>query len=68
MNKITALGVTIPFVLAVPPILGLFLGEYLDAWLGTKPYFFYGLLVLGALAGAKETIRILKAMLNERNQ
>ena len=50
---------TIPFVLAVPPVLALYIGSWLDKQFGT---FFWMpfLLILGGLAGVKECYRLIK--------
>ena len=52
--------VTIPFVLALPPIIGWFLGRLLDKYLHTSPYLMYLFLLLGIAAGIKEFIHIIK--------
>lgn len=52
--------ITIPFVLAVPPIIGWFIGSWLDGFFGTEPYLMYILLVLGFIAGFREMYRIVK--------
>ena len=52
--------VTIPFVLAVPPIIGWFIGSWLDGFFGTEPYLMYILLVLGFIAGFREMFRIVR--------
>jgi ATP synthase protein I len=52
--------VTIPFVLAVPPIVGGFIGRWLDKHLGTTPYLMYVLIVLGMIAGGMECYRLVK--------
>ncbi|CRX38936.1 AtpZ/AtpI family protein [Estrella lausannensis] len=52
--------VTIPFVLAVPPICGLLLGKFLDNLLGTKPYLMLSLLALGFVAAFREFYRLVK--------
>lgn len=57
--------VTIPFVLAVPPVLGWLLGRWLDRKLDTAPYLMYGLIVLGFVAGFRELYRIIKQFGNE---
>lgn len=61
-NLVQMVGIfmTIPFVLAVPPVIGWFAGKWLDKWLGTEPWLAYVLLVLGFIAGGRELIRILK--------
>jgi ATP synthase protein I len=52
--------VTIPFVLAIPPIIGWFIGDWIDKKWGTGPYLMLLFLGLGFAAGIKEFIRILK--------
>lgn len=52
--------VTIPFVLSVPPIVGWFIGKWLDKKLDTAPYLMYVFIILGFLAGALECYRIIK--------
>ncbi|KAF3362742.1 Uncharacterized protein PHSC3_000729 [Chlamydiales bacterium STE3] len=49
---------TIPFVLAGPPALGWLIGNWLDANLHSYPYFMYGLIFLGFIAGFREMFRI----------
>lgn len=51
---------TIPFVLGVPPILGWYIGRWLDAALGSAPYCMYILLILGVIGGARECYRIIR--------
>lgn len=55
-----AVFITIPFVLAVPPICGLLLGMLLDKLLGTKPYLMFSLLALGFVAAFREFYRLVK--------
>ena len=52
--------VTIPFVLAVPPFVGGFIGKWLDKYFDTSPYFMYAFLLIGLLAGVFECYRIIK--------
>ena len=58
--KIIGIFVTIPFVMALPPILGWLFGSWLDGKLDTKPYFMYLFIALGFIAGFKELYRIIK--------
>lgn len=51
---------TIPFILALAPIVGFVIGNWLDAKLRTKPWLGVVLLVLGFVAGVRETIQIIK--------
>jgi len=51
---------TIPFLLAVPPIAGVFIGKWLDERLGTAPAFTIVFVVLGFIAGVREVANVLK--------
>lgn len=51
---------SIPFILALAPIIGYFLGKYLDTKFRTQPWLSLVLLGLGFVAGVRETIRIIK--------
>ena len=51
---------TIPFVLAVPPILGWLIGSWLDTKIDTAPYLMFIFIALGFIAGVRETIRLIK--------
>lgn len=51
---------TIPFILALAPIVGFFLGQYLDTRFRTKPWLSLILLALGFVAGVRETIKIIQ--------
>jgi len=64
-NKVTGwrqIGVlsAIPFILALAPIVGYFLGAYLDKKFRTAPWLSYVLLGLGFVAGVRETINLVK--------
>lgn len=50
---------TIPFVLAVPPVLALYIGAWLDKRLGTS-FCMPLLLILGGVAGIRECYRLIK--------
>lgn len=52
--------VTVPFVLSVPPVLGWFIGQWLDDHLGTAPFLMYSLIILGFVAGCREFYRLIK--------
>lgn len=54
------LFVTIPFVLAVSPIIGWLIGSWLDKKLDTAPYLMYLFLFIGFVAGFRELYRIIK--------
>lgn len=61
-EKFRQLGVfmTVPFVLAVPPILGWYIGNWLDGIFDTAPILQFVMLFLGVLAGFREFYRIVK--------
>lgn len=50
---------TLPFVLAIPPIIGLLLGRLIDGALGTG-FFQYFFMILGFIAAFREFYRIIK--------
>lgn len=56
--QIIASYVSLPFVLAIPPIVGWYIGSWLDKYFGTAPYGMYILLVLGIIGGVRECYRI----------
>jgi ATP synthase protein I len=60
MIKQLGVFITIPFVMAVPPILGWLAGEWLDERLGSKPFLMYLFIAIGFLAGFREVYRIIK--------
>lgn len=51
---------TIPFMLAVAPIVGWLFGHWLDKKFSTSPYFMYIFVAIGFGAGVREVYRILK--------
>ena len=51
---------SIPILLAVSPLVGYFIGKTVDGWLGTHPWFTYGMLLVGFAAGIRETILIIR--------
>ena len=50
---------TLPFVLAVPPIVGLLIGRLIDGAAGTS-FFLYLFTALGFIAGFREFYKIIK--------
>ena len=50
----------IPILLAVGPLVGMFIGDLLDGWLGTEPYLMYLFIVLGFVSAGKETYKLIK--------
>lgn len=65
-DKIRWIGAVamIPFVMAVPPVIGWYLGSWLDGIAGT-PYLKYVFLALGIAGGARECYRIIKEFSSE---
>jgi ATP synthase protein I len=51
---------TIPLILAISPVIGFFIGDFLDGWLGTEPYLMIVFVALGFVAGAREVYRLVK--------
>jgi ATP synthase protein I len=51
---------TIPMILAVAPLIGYYAGRWLDGRFGTAPWISMILLLIGLVAGVRETILILK--------
>ena len=66
-NPVRQIGafITIPFVLAVPPVIGWFIGSWLDKLFHLPPIFMYSLLILGFVAGFREVYRIVKRFGND---
>ena len=61
-KRITQVGVyiTIPFVLAFTPLMGWWIGRWLDQKLNTAPFLMYLFILLGFVAGFREVYRIIK--------
>lgn len=51
---------SIPLLLAISPIIGFFIGDFLDGKLGTEPYLMIVFVTLGFVAGAREVYRLVK--------
>jgi len=62
LQDLTRVGVylTIPFVLAVSPILGWWIGSWLDKKLDSAPYLMYIGLLFGFIAGFRELYHLVK--------
>jgi len=58
-RQLSLLGV-IPALLAVGPLVGLFIGRFLDEKLNTEPYLMYLFIVLGFIAAGREIYGIVK--------
>lgn len=56
---------TLPFVLGVPPIVGWYVGSWLDHYFDIAPYGKYGFLVIGIISGIREAIRMIKLYKDE---
>lgn len=65
--RITGLVTNIPIMLAAGPVLGYFLGSWLDAKLGTQPWLMVVLALLGFGAGVNGTIRIIRTLQKYQN-
>lgn len=65
LMRLIGICLTIPFVLAVSPIFGWLIGQWLDKKLTTTPYLRYVFLLLGFIAGIREVYRLLKKVRNE---
>lgn len=59
LRQLGLLG-TIPMLLAAGPLIGFFIGRWLDSKLGTEPFLMILFLVMGFGAAVKETIKIIK--------
>lgn len=55
----------LPFMLGVPPIIGWYIGSWLDEYFGFAPYAKYTLLVLGVISGIREVSRIINKYKDE---
>ena len=58
--RVVGVYITLPFVLAISPIIGWAIGRWLDKYFETTPYLTYSLLFLGVVAGVREFYRIVK--------
>lgn len=58
---------TIPMILAAGPLVGFFLGRFLDARLRSAPWGLIGGLVVGFLVSVRETIRMIRRAMREPN-
>jgi F0F1-type ATP synthase assembly protein I len=56
--RVGGLLLAIPALLIVSPLVGFFVGVAVDRWLGTSPWFSLVGLLLGFVAGGRETQRI----------
>lgn len=56
------IATSIPFVMAAGPIVGYFLGSWLDGWLSTGPYLMTICSILGLVSSARETIKLIQRL------
>lgn len=57
--------VMVPFALGLGPALGFFLGDYLDRRWGTDPWLMIAFLLLGAAAGVRQTMALIRAAMQQ---
>ena len=57
----------IPFILLVGPLIGYFVGEWLDRQWGTQPYLMTLLVVLGFVAAGREVWGLIKRASREED-
>lgn len=55
----------IPIIMVVAPLLGYFLGSFLDEKLGTEPYLMIVFIVFGFVAAGKEVYELIKRSAKE---
>lgn len=63
--RAAGLAVVIPFLMLAAPLVGLFGGQWLDGRLGTDPWLMYAGLVLGMIAGGRETYLLVRRMMRD---
>ena len=56
----------IPIIMVVAPLLGYFLGSFLDEKLGTEPYLMIVFIVFGFVAAGKEVYELIKRSAEEK--
>lgn len=59
---------TIPFMLAAGPILGYFIGSFLDKKFGTEPYLMILFITFGFIASGKQVYNIIVRAIKENNK
>ena len=62
LTLISQIGIS----MITPILLGVFIGQVLDKWLGTKSFFVITLIILGACAGFMNLFKITGAWKNKR--
>lgn len=58
--RLVGTATMVPFLLAAGPLVGFFIGRFLDSLFGTEPVLKWILLGLGFVAGIREVIRLLQ--------
>jgi len=66
-RQLSLIGV-IPAIMAVGPLIGYFVGHWLDSRFGTEPYLMWVLILFGFIAAGKEIYRIIKQVSRESNR
>ena len=62
-----SLAMSIPMLLLTGSLVGYFIGAWLDARWGTDPWLMVVFIVLGFVAGVRETIRIIRLIQREED-
>ncbi len=55
----------VPMILAAGPLVGFFIGDWLDKKFHTAPWLMLVFLIFGFIAGVKETISLIKIAMKE---
>ena len=66
--RLASLATLIPMLLLVSPIIGYFLGDFIDGLAGTDPYGGLLFLALGMIAGVRQTYLIIKRIWDEQKK
>ncbi len=66
--KIGGLIIFIPMILAIGPLMGLFIGGYLEKKLGFAPYISLACMTLGFVTSAREIIKIINMIIKEERK
>ena len=56
---------TIPMILAAGPLVGFWIGQWVDGRFQTGPWGMVGLSVLGFVAGVKQVVTLIKRLIKE---
>lgn len=66
--RTAGLLLAIPMLLIVSPLVGFFLGSFVDRWIKTSPWFTILGLILGFVAGGRETYLIYRRYQSEEEE